>query len=82
MPLFYQAALLLETLLLDALVARPEASLGLSRSGLLGRSGTGFPRRSWGTSVASGGDMGFVSASGGGGSLSEADQRTLQVSTP
>lgn len=73
-----QAAFLLETLLLDALIARPETGTGLARTsgGALGRSETLSPRRS--PVIASPG--GSTVLSGGGGLLSEADQRILQVS--
>lgn len=72
-----QAAFLLETLLLDALIARPETGAGLARTsgGALGRSETLSPIRS--PVIASPG--GSTVLSGGGGLLSEADQRILQV---
>lgn len=72
-----KAAFLLETLLLDALIARPEAGAGLARTsgGALGRSETLSPRRS--PAIASPG--GSTVLSGGEGLLSEADQRILQV---
>lgn len=69
--------MLLETLLLDALVVRPEGSAGLGRSSAIGGSGaTVSPRRGWMASAT--GELGTVSGSAGG-VLSEADQRTLQV---
>lgn len=71
-----QAALLLETLLLDSLVARPDFSASLSRSSVAGRAGTvASPRRGY----TSSGRESTIVAGGGGGVLSEADQRILQV---
>lgn len=85
----FQAAVLLETLLLDALVARPEASAGLTRgSGAIARSGTVSPRRGWVAGVgvgaaaaaaAAAGESLIASGAGRGLVLSEADQRVLQV---
>lgn len=90
---FSKAALLLETLLLDALVAKPDQAAGsvLGRSAVAGvdaeRPGTLSPRGEW---TACGGGAGAAGGAGApgdsliatgarGGVLCEADQRVLQV---
>lgn len=67
-----QAALLLETLLLDSLVARPDAIASFIRGGAPSSA------RTWATGAAFT-EPPAMSASSSGGVLSEADQHTLQV---
>ncbi|CAM9697109.1 unnamed protein product [Scytosiphon promiscuus] len=91
---YEKAALLLETLLLDALVSRPETpGSGLSRSaaggaysgggGGGGNSGPVSPKAGWTAGVGGGGagvnpGDSLIASGARGGILSEADQRVLQ----
>ncbi|CAN0406634.1 unnamed protein product [Ectocarpus sp. 12 AP-2014] len=81
---YEKAALLLETLLLDALVARPEATGANPNRSAVGSSGqpgpAAAPKLAWGTGGGGAGVPGdsLIASGTRGGMLTEADQRVLQ----